>query len=41
MTLTVDLARYLAERREAVDQALDRALPSADRYPKTIHESMR
>ena len=39
--MTVDLARYLAERREAVDRALDQALPPADHPPKSIHESMR
>ena len=39
--MSVDLSRYLAERREAVDQALEQALPPADRHPKTIHEAMR
>jgi geranylgeranyl diphosphate synthase type II len=37
----VNLERYLAERREAVDRALDRALPPADLHPSTIHEAMR
>jgi geranylgeranyl diphosphate synthase type II len=36
-----DLEAYLAERRRAVDEALDRCLPPATAYPPTIHEAMR
>lgn len=37
----MDLERYLADRRQAVDQALDRVLPPEDAYPPTIHRAMR
>lgn len=37
----MDLQRYLAERRQAVDRALDQALPSKDFPPSSIHEAMR
>jgi geranylgeranyl diphosphate synthase type II len=36
-----DLEAYFAERRRAVDEALDRYLPPATAYPPTIHEAMR
>lgn len=39
--MSVDLERYLAERRRLVDEALDRLLPKADAYPSAIHEAMR
>jgi len=39
--VTVDLDAYLAERRRAVDEALDRCLPEAAAYPPAIHEAMR
>ena len=37
----VELERYLAARRLAVDEALDRHLPPADTYPPRVHEAMR
>ena len=39
--MSFDLVRYLGERRQAVDEALDRALPPADAHPPRIHEAMR
>jgi geranylgeranyl diphosphate synthase type II len=36
-----DLEGYLAERRRAVDEALERYLPAATAYPPVIHEAMR
>lgn len=36
-----DLATYVRERRQRVDAALDRLLPSADAIPAGVHESMR
>jgi geranylgeranyl diphosphate synthase type II len=36
-----DVEAYMAERRRAVDEALDRYLPPATAYPPTIHEAMR
>jgi geranylgeranyl diphosphate synthase type II len=39
--MSVDLEAYLAERRRAVDEALERHLPPATAYPPTIHEAMR
>jgi geranylgeranyl diphosphate synthase type II len=39
--VSFDLDAYLGERRRAVDEALDRYLPTADAYPATIHEAMR
>jgi geranylgeranyl diphosphate synthase type II len=39
--VSFDLERYVEERRRAVDEALDRALPPATAYPPTIHEAMR
>jgi geranylgeranyl diphosphate synthase type II len=36
-----DLEAYLAERRRAVDEALDRCLPPATAFPPTLHEAMR
>ncbi len=36
-----DLPAYLAERRAAVDRALDAALPGEDTPPATIHKAMR
>jgi geranylgeranyl diphosphate synthase type II len=37
----VDLATYLAERRGAVDRALERCLPGEDVPPATVHKAMR
>lgn len=39
--MSFDLAAYLAERRRAVDDALERYLPSSETPPATIHEAMR
>ena len=39
--MSFDLGAYLAERRRAVDDALERYLPSSDAPPATIHEAMR
>ncbi len=39
--MNLDLARYLDDRRRAVEEALDHALPPGDAYPPTIHEAMR
>jgi len=36
-----NLAAYLAERRRAVDEALERYLPPKDAPPAAIHEAMR
>ena len=36
-----DLASYLAERRAAVERALDQALPGEDVPPETAHKAMR
>jgi geranylgeranyl diphosphate synthase type II len=39
--VSVDLADYLAERRRAVDEALERHLPPKDAPPASIHAAMR
>jgi geranylgeranyl diphosphate synthase type II len=39
--VSFDLEGYLAERRRAVDEALERALPPADTYPPRVHEAMQ
>lgn len=39
--MSFDLAAYLADRRRAVDEALERYLPAKDAPPATIHEAMR
>jgi geranylgeranyl diphosphate synthase, type II len=39
--VSFDLEGYIADRRRAVDEALDRYLPPATTYPPTIHEAMR
>jgi geranylgeranyl diphosphate synthase type II len=39
--VSFDLEAYLAERRRAVDEALERVLQPATAYPPTIHEAMR
>jgi geranylgeranyl diphosphate synthase type II len=39
--MTFDLETYFAERRRAVDEALDRYLPPATTAPAVIHEAMR
>ncbi len=39
--MSFDLDAYVAERRRAVDEALDRFLPPVTVYPPTIHEAMR
>jgi geranylgeranyl diphosphate synthase type II len=36
-----DLARYLAERKRLVDDALDRSLPAEHVPPATVHRAMR
>ncbi len=36
-----DLPSYLAERRAAIDRALDAALPREDDPPATVHKAMR
>jgi len=35
------LEQYLEQRRALVEEALDRFLPSAEAYPRLIHEAMR
>jgi geranylgeranyl diphosphate synthase type II len=37
----MDIQRYLAQKREEVDQFLERVMPSATTPPTTLHESMR
>jgi geranylgeranyl diphosphate synthase, type II len=37
----MDIGRYLKERSEIVEKALDRLLPSGDSPPEKLHESMR
>lgn len=39
--MSFDLAAYLAERRQAVDRALERFLPPADAVPQSVHAAMR
>jgi geranylgeranyl diphosphate synthase type II len=39
--VSFDLEGYLAERRTAVDEALERLLPPADAPPPIVHEAMR
>ena len=39
--MSFDLGAYLAERRRAVDETLERYLPAKDASPATIHEAMR
>ena len=39
--MSFDLEAYFAERRRAVDEALDRHLPPATAVPTVIHEAMR
>ncbi len=39
--VTFDLEGYLAERRRAVDETLDRVLPPTHTYPPVLHEAMR
>ena len=39
--MSSNLAAYLAERRRAVDEALERYLPAKDAPPAAIHEAMR
>ena len=41
MTVSIPLEAWLSARRETVDAALDRLLPSADRAPAVIAEAMR
>ena len=36
-----DLDRYMKEKREHVDAALDRMLPSESDWPITLHKAMR
>jgi len=37
----MDIGRYLKERREIVEKALDRLLPPGDSPPEKLHEAMR
>jgi geranylgeranyl diphosphate synthase type II len=37
----MDLKKYLKERCQLVDEALDRFLPAADELPASVHKSMR
>ncbi len=37
----MEIELYLKERKEMVDKALDRVIPSEEAYPGIIHESMR
>jgi len=37
----MDLKKYLKERCQLVDEALDRVLPPADELPASLHKSMR
>ena len=39
--MTFDLAAYMAERARAVDQSLDRFLPSETASPESLHKAMR
>jgi len=39
--VTFDLAAYMAERARAVDQGLDRFLPSETAPPESLHKAMR
>jgi len=39
--VTFDLAAYMAERARAVDQSLDRFLPSETASPESLHKAMR
>jgi geranylgeranyl diphosphate synthase type II len=39
--VSFDLSTYMAERRRAVDRALEQFLPSADSVPQTVHAAMR
>jgi len=39
--MSFDLAAYMAERARAVDQALDRFLPSEAAPPESLHKAMR
>ena len=37
----MDLQKYLAEKRAAVDQALDAVIAPESAYPASIHKAMR
>ena len=39
--MSFDLAAYMTERAGAVDQALDRFLPSESARPESLHRAMR
>jgi geranylgeranyl diphosphate synthase type II len=39
--VSLELEAWMAERRRAVDEALERYLPPVTAYPPTIHEAMR
>src|SRR5436305_12181178 len=39
--LSFDLKQYLSDRRDSIEEALDRCLPSADSRPSRLHESIR
>jgi geranylgeranyl diphosphate synthase type II len=41
ITSTETVRRYLEEARVKVDEELDRLLPAADAYPRSIHRAMR
>lgn len=37
----MDLSKYLEEKRETVNAALERLLPGEEQYPKRLHKAMR
>lgn len=37
----MDIKKYLKDRKEIIDEALDRYLPKEDEYPPLIHQAMR
>src|SRR3989344_246657 len=37
----MDLHSYLKERKELVEKALDKFLPSGNTYPQSLHKAMR
>jgi geranylgeranyl diphosphate synthase type II len=41
MNKPIDVRAYLTEKKEVIDDALDRFLPLAEVYPSSIHQAMR
>ena len=37
----MELKKYLEQKREIIDKALNQYLPPETEYPQTIHEAMR